>query len=141
MNALSLETAALRENLSELFAFVEQSLTTLNTPAASRDKLMMALDEALTNVVMYAYCEDHPGTVGIHIFRNNNTITAEVLDHGKAFDPTMHPVPDTTLPIDQRPIGGLGIHLMRKLLTDLRYYRENQMNRLVLTSTWEQPHE
>ena len=136
MEVLSLEKEALRDNLEELFAFVEQSLTTLNTPAPDRDRLMMALDEILTNVVLYAYPEDCRGTVGIRLSRKDNTITAEVVDHGKPFDPTAHPAPDVTLPIEQRPIGGLGIHLMRNLLTSLRYYRDQGANHLVLTRTF-----
>lgn len=134
MNVLSLEKEALRDNLEELFAFVEQALTSLNAPAPDRDKMMMALDEALTNVVLYAYPEDQRGTVSIRIYRNANTITAEVVDHGKPFDPTAHPSPDITLPIEQRPIGGLGIHLMRNLVTSVRYYRDQGANHLVLTT-------
>ena len=96
----------------------------------------MALDEALTNVVLYAYPKDCRGTVGIHLSRDGNTITAEIVDHGKPFDPTAHPAPDITLPIEQRPIGGLGIHLVRNLVTSLRYYREQGENHLVLTTSW-----
>jgi len=141
MNAHSLEIAALRENLPELFAFVEQTLTSLQAPAANRDKLMMALDEILTNVVLYAYPGDQRGSVSVCIYRNGHGITAEVVDHGKPFDPTTHPEPDVTLPIERRPIGGLGIHLTRKLLTQLRYERENGENRLVLLSNWEKTDE
>ena len=137
MNVLSLEKEALSNNLEELFAFVEQALVSLNAPASDRDKMMMALDEALTNAVLYAYPEDQRGTVGIRICRNANTITAEVVDHGKPFDPTVYPTPDITLPIEQRPIGGLGIHLMRNLVTSLRYYRDQEENHLVLTTSWE----
>lgn len=136
MNVRSLEKEALRDNLEELFTFVEQALTSLNMPASGRDKMMMALDEALTNVVLYAYPEDCRGTVGIHLSRAGNTITAEVVDHGKPFDPTAHPAPDITLPIEQRPIGGLGIHLMRNLVTSLRYYRDQGRNHLVLITSW-----
>lgn len=136
MNVLSLEKEARGDNLKELFAFVEQALTSLNTPASDRDKMMMALDEALTNVVLYAYPEDQRGTVGIRICRDDNMITAEIVDHGKPFDPTAHPAPDITLPIEQRPIGGLGIHLMRNLMTSLRYYREQGANHLVLITSW-----
>ena len=134
MNVLSLEKEACRDNLGELFAFVEQALIGLNAPVLNREKLMTALDEALTNVVLYAYPEDKRGLVSIRICRNDDTITAEIVDHGKPFDPTAHPAPDTTLPIEQRPIGGLGIHLMRNLVTSLRYYREKEENHLVLTT-------
>ena len=141
MNVRSLEKEALRDNLEELFAFVEQALTSLNVPASDRDKMMMALDEAVTNVVLYAYTADQRGTVGIHLSRNDNTITAEIVDHGKPFNPTAHPAPDITLPIEQRPLGGLGIHLMRNLVTSLRYYRKKGENHLVLTTSWGKPYE
>ena len=138
MNVLSLEKEAHGDNLEELFAFVEQALINLNIPASHRDGMMMSLDEALTNVVLYAYTEDHRGTVNIHLSREGNTITAEIVDHGKPFDPTAHPAPDITLPIEQRPIGGLGIHLVRNLVTSLRHYREQGGNHLVLTTSWEE---
>lgn len=136
MNVLSLEKEALRDNLPELFAFVEQALINLDAPAENRDKMMMALDEILANVVFYAYPEGQLGSVGIRIYRNDNMITAEVVDQGKPFDPTKHPEPDTTLPIEQRPIGGLGIHLTRKIMNSLQYYRNEEKNRLVLTTSW-----
>lgn len=136
MNVLSLEKEADRNNLGELFAFVEQALISLGTPADNRDKVMMAIDEILTNVVVYAYPEGRHGTVGVRIFRNDNTITVEVVDHGKPFDPTKHPEPDTALPIEERPIGGLGIHLVRKMMNSLQYSRNDGENRLVLTTSW-----
>jgi anti-sigma regulatory factor (Ser/Thr protein kinase) len=73
--------------------------------------------------------------VGINICRDDNTITAEIVDHGKPFDPTAHPAPDITLPIEQRPIGGLGIHLMRNMVTSLRYYRKKGENHLILATS------
>ncbi|MDD5678593.1 MAG: ATP-binding protein [Kiritimatiellae bacterium] len=136
MNVLSLEKEAHRDNLEALFSFVEQALTTLNAPASKRDGMMMALDEALTNVVLYAYTDDHRGTVLIHMSRADNTLTAEIVDRGKPFDPTAHPTPDISLPIEQRPIGGLGIHLIRNLVTSLRYYRKEGENHLILTTSW-----
>jgi len=138
MNILSLEKEARGDNLEELFAFGEQALINLNMPASHRDRMMTALDEALTNVVLYAYPADHRGTVGIHLSRDGNTITAEIVDHGKPFDPTAHPAPDITLPIEQRPLGGLGIHLVRNLVTSLRYYRKQGANHLILTTSWEE---
>ncbi|MEI6810266.1 MAG: ATP-binding protein [bacterium] len=136
MNILSLEKEALRDNLKDLFVFVEQALITLGTPEDNRDKMMVAMDEILTNVATYAYPEDKRGTIRVSIYRNDNTITAEVVDHGKPFDPTKHPEPDTTLPIEQRPIGGLGIHLTRKLMNSMRYDCEKSQNRLIITTSW-----
>lgn len=138
MNILSLEKIARSDNLEELFAFVEQALSDLKMPEPHRSRMMMALDEAVTNVTLYAYPEDQRGTVGLYLSRADNTITTEIVDHGKPFDPTAHPEPDVTLPIEQRPIGGLGIHLMRNMATSLRYYRKQGENHLIITASWEE---
>lgn len=137
MNVFSLEQDALYSNLEKLFTFVEQALGGLSVPESQRGKLMMALDEALTNVVLYAYPKERPGTVNIRIRRDDNTVTAEIVDHGKPFDPTAHPEPDISLPIDKRPIGGLGIHMIRNLVTSLQYRREADANHLILTTSLE----
>jgi serine/threonine-protein kinase RsbW len=141
MNELSLEKKASRDNLKELFAFVEEALIRLDAPEENRGKMMMALDEIVANVVNYAYPEGQPGTVCLRLCRKDSTITAEVVDQGKAFDPTKHPEPDITLPIEQRPIGGLGIHLTRKMMNSMKYDRSEGKNRLVITTSWEKPYE
>jgi anti-sigma regulatory factor (Ser/Thr protein kinase) len=132
-----LEKEASRESLKELFNFIESSLAALDMPAPWRDQMTMALDEALTNIILYAYPAGHKGPVSIRIGRAGDEITAEIVDRGQPFDPTAHPAPDISLPIEQRPIGGLGIHMMRKMVTGLRYYREDGNNHLVLKKTWE----
>lgn len=137
MNVFSLEQDALYSNLPKLFAFVEQALSDLNVPEPQRGKLMMALDEVLTNVVLYAYPKERGGTVSIRIRRDDNTITAEIADRGQPFDPTAYPEPDISLPIEKRPIGGLGIHMIRNLATSLQYRREEGANHLILTTSWE----
>jgi anti-sigma regulatory factor (Ser/Thr protein kinase) len=136
MVVLSLEKEAISANLDELFAFVEQSLISLDAPLENRGKMMMALDELIANVVNYAYPEGQPGKVNLRMYRNDNTITAELVDQGKPFDPTKHPEPDVSLPIEERPIGGLGIHLTRKMMSSFKYERAGGENRLVITTTW-----
>jgi anti-sigma regulatory factor (Ser/Thr protein kinase) len=59
-----------------------------------------------------------------------------LVDQGKPFDPTKHPEPDVSLPIEERPIGGLGIHLTRKMMSSFKYERAGGENRLVITTTW-----
>ena len=55
-----------------------------------------------------------------------------ITDHGVAFDPTAKAEVDTTLPAEERSIGGLGIHLIRKIMDDVKYERVNDMNILTL---------
>lgn len=137
MKVLSLEQDAIYANLQNLFAFVEQALADLKVPESQRGKLMMALDEVLTNVVLYAYPKERVGKVSVCIRRDDNAITAEIVDCGQPFDPTAYPEPDISLPIEERPIGGLGIHMVRNLVTGLKYSREAGANHLILTTSWE----
>jgi len=63
----------------------------------------------------------------------------EITDGGPPFDPTQQPAPDTSLPLEQRPLGGLGIFMIRKLAAEMRYRRENGRNILTLRKDLQQP--
>jgi anti-sigma regulatory factor (Ser/Thr protein kinase) len=63
---------------------------------------------------------------------NPPELRVEVADDGCPFNPLEHPSPDVSLPLDQRPIGGLGIYMMRKSLDQLEYRREQERNVLVM---------
>jgi anti-sigma regulatory factor (Ser/Thr protein kinase) len=87
-----------------------------------RYKIMLALDEAVANVINHAFCDVPPP----HLIRVRLDITeamfaAEVIDNGRPFDPTAAPDPDLTLSLEQRTPGGLGIHLMRNVMDRLQY--------------------
>lgn len=94
--------------------------------------LQVALEEHLTNILHYAYGDDAPHRISVRLEINPPELRVEVADDGRPFNPLEHPSPDVSLPLDQRPIGGLGIHLMRKSLDGLEYRRENGKNILVL---------
>jgi anti-sigma regulatory factor (Ser/Thr protein kinase) len=94
-------------------------------------KLMLAIEEAATNVVSYAFAEVPPP----HRFRVRLDIdakrcTAELVDNGRPFDPSAAPPPDLTKPLEEREAGGLGIHLLRNMADRIEYRRENGENRL-----------
>ena len=59
-------------------------------------------------------------------------MVAEIIDNGRAFDPTAAPAPDLSLPLEQRDPGGLGIHLMRRMIDRVEYRRAGGENRLRL---------
>ena len=94
----------------------------------------VAFDELLTNVVDYGHSdgEDHPIEVRLRL--DGETLQAEIIDSGAAFNPLSDSAePDLDLTIDDRPIGGLGIHIVRTLMDDISYRRDNDQNRLLLT--------
>jgi serine/threonine-protein kinase RsbW len=99
---------------------------------ATAAQLNLVLDEAITNIIAYAYDDagEHEITVRISLARG--ALTAELVDDGRAFDPLQTAPPDLDAPLDERSVGGLGVHLMRRLMDDIRYRREGTRNHLVL---------
>lgn len=106
-------------------------------PAGAVWPFQIALDEMLSNIV------DHGGSAkpkakakskaGIDIeFRlDQGVLELTIEDDAAAFDPLMVPLPDTMAPIESRPVGGLGIYLVRRLMDAVEYERKDGRNRLV----------
>lgn len=92
----------------------------------------LALEEAVTNVMMYAYPEGVEGKVNVDAFASDKSLKFIISDRGKEFDPTAKPEPDITLKAEDRPIGGLGIHLVRKIMDSVSYKRVDGKNMLTM---------
>ena len=93
----------------------------------------LALDEVVTNVIRYAHDDDgqqHPIIVRLAI--EQDVLTAQVEDDGRAFNPLEAPTPDIGAGIDERRIGGLGIHLVRSVMSSVEYRREDGRNVLTM---------
>ena len=96
-------------------------------------KLTMAVEEAVVNVMNYAYPAGTEGYVKIDATVTNELITLTISDEGQPFDPTTVKPADTSLDASQRPIGGLGIHLIRLYTDSMTYERIGNRNVLTLT--------
>jgi len=94
--------------------------------------LNLALEEAVVNVMDYAYSEGQRGDVDIEVTADQQWLTFVISDTGIAFDPTAKEDVDTTLSAEERPIGGLGIFLVRQLMDVIDYKREGDKNVLTL---------
>ena len=80
------------------------------------------------------------GDVGCRLLdRLGKKVTLTVLDDGAPFDPLSAPSPNADLSIDDRPIGGLGVHMMRKLMDEISYQRRNGQNHIVMTKRMSLP--
>lgn len=90
-----------------------------------------SLAEHLQNVRNYSGAS----AVELELETDGSHLKIMVSDDGQPFDPTAAPEPDLTLPIDQRPIGGLGIHMMRRFMDRLEYRREGDRNQLVMVKS------
>lgn len=85
--------------------------------------LNLALEEAVTNVMMYAYPEGTEGMLDLYAYLGQGSVEFVLTDSGKAFNPLDVPDADTTLALEDRPIGGLGIFLIRQIMDSVRYER------------------
>ncbi len=131
MTEYSPETDATSEEMGSLINFIGEVLARQDMDEEQRAKLYMAIDEAITNVIFYAY-PNAKGKLRISITTEEKFITAEITDRGIPFDPTKVTPPNTALPLEQRESGGLGIHLIRKTVDVFRYSREDDVNRLTI---------
>lgn len=104
-------------------------------PAATTADMNVALDEVLSNIIKYGYTDTKRHEITIRFIVSARDLTAEVEDDGQPFDPLSVPPPELHKPLAERKIGGLGIHFLRTLLTEVRYCRSGDRNRLVLTKS------
>lgn len=95
-------------------------------------QLELALDEIITNIVSYGYADGTEHLIRIDVGVDGGRITAVVEDDGLAFNPLERAAPDTTAAIEDREVGGLGIHLVRELMDHVRYDRVGTSNRLTM---------
>ena len=94
--------------------------------------LNLVLEEAVVNVINYAYPKDEQQSIYLSAKLHDSTIVLILTDTGKAFDPTMVPDVDITLSADEREIGGLGIFLIRQIMNEVKYERIDGKNILTL---------
>ena len=95
--------------------------------------LNLALEEAVANVILYAYPEGTQGDVDITTTVADGVLTFIIADEGVPFDPTQKEEADVTLGLEERPIGGLGIFLVRQIMDTVGYERRGGRNILTLT--------
>jgi anti-sigma regulatory factor (Ser/Thr protein kinase) len=106
-------------------------------PAKVLQAADLALEEHLTNVLHYAYADAALHEIRVRLSCDERAFLVEVEDDGQAFNPLDAPPVDTYVPLEERPVGGLGIHLMRKFMDTLDYRREGGRNILRMTKRLE----
>ena len=120
------------EEVPKLAAFVDEVCEVLGFDMQTTMSLNLAMEEAVVNVMNYAYPAGTHGDVNIEAEANDERLKFTIIDRGAPFDPTTKVNVDTTLSVEDRPIGGLGIHLMRQLMDSINYERINGKNVLTL---------
>jgi anti-sigma regulatory factor (Ser/Thr protein kinase) len=110
--------------VTELEAFARQ----VQLPKAALQAADLALEEHLTNVINYGFEDKQIHEILVRLEIQGNALLVEVFDDGHPFNPLQRPEVDTSIPLDEKPIGGLGVHLMRKFMDELDYRREDGKN-------------
>jgi serine/threonine-protein kinase RsbW len=103
-------------------------------PASVRRSLNVVLDELLTNTSEYGFGGGRAGgEVTVEAELRTDRVSVTLTDDGRPFDPFAVAAPDTALPVEERRIGGLGIHLVRRMMDEVSYHRRADRNVVVLT--------
>ena len=118
--------------LHELTAFVDACGESWHIVKEVVFNLQLALEECVTNVIMYAYPAEELHTIKVTAELIQSELILTIEDSGIAFDPTQVSEADTSLSAEERPIGGLGIFLVRQLMDSVDYRREEGKNLLTL---------
>ena len=120
------------QKVPRLNAFVNEACQMAGFTEEDTSKVQLAIEEAVVNVMKYAYPFGTHGDVTIEAQLNGVRMKFTIIDSGAPFDPTAHPEADTTLSANQRTIGGLGIHLVRQIMDAVNYERIDKLNVLTL---------
>lgn len=115
--------------LQALLDAAEQFFTDHAVPDRTAAQILVALDEITSNIFVHGSSAAEP-TVHVRLRKAPDRVAIEIVDDGAAFDPLAATPPDISLPVEERPIGGLGLHIVRKTMDNLRYDRDHGQNRL-----------
>lgn len=102
--------------------------------------LNLILEEALTNIISYGYDDEDTHTIKINFRKIGDELSISIIDDGHEYDPTLRTDPDITLSAEERPIGGLGIFLIKKVMDKVEYQRKEKQNYLILTKNIKNDH-
>jgi anti-sigma regulatory factor (Ser/Thr protein kinase) len=122
--------------LPAVFQEVEDYASSQGCPHDVILKLLLTVDEIVSNIILHGYRDEPDPTLRIKAEIGNNRAVLEFLDQARAYDPVSRPAPDNLDQApEQRPPGGLGLHLVKELSDEAHYRRENGWNRLSVIFT------
>lgn len=121
------------QEVPQLASFIDEVAEACGIDMATTMSLNLAMEEAVVNVMSYAYPAGTVGNVDIDAEFADGQLTFVLSDSGTPFDPTQAGTPDLTLDAEERPIGGLGIFLVRQIMDTVVYRRSDGKNILTLT--------
>lgn len=121
------------DELSKVAVFLEELGISWGMPDYLTANLNLVIEEALSNTILYGYDDADNHSIEIILTKSDGQISITIKDDGLEFDPTKKRDPDTTLSAEERSVGGLGIFLIKQLMDNVQYLREEKINYLILT--------
>jgi serine/threonine-protein kinase RsbW len=109
------------ENLSEIRDFVSNNALEAGIPMTTVENIILAVDEACTNIIKHAYKLSPEGEIIIKIDYDEEKFMVTIIDYGKSFEPERVPLPDLQKYYREHRVGGLGMYLMKSLMDDVKY--------------------
>ena len=132
LDKFEIELESKIDNLPVISNFVSETLSNFRADESTINKVQLAIDEASTNIINYAY-SGASGTLKIALELVGQDIVITIRDKGKPFDPTSVTSPDVSQDLEHRKIGGLGIYFIKKLMDNVSYsFDPREGNRLIL---------
>ena len=119
--------------IPQLAAFMETIAAETKMDSSLAMSMNLALEEAVSNVILYAYPKGSDGLVDIEAYIREDRLDFIITDSGVPFDPTSVADPDVTLDVKDRPVGGLGIYLVKSIMDHVSYARQEGKNILSMT--------
>ena len=124
---------ALRNDIEELPHLLDETVAFLgkhDLPPRDSLTLRLVLEEIVTNIITHAYEDREPHEITVSMKCVDEGMAVVVEDDGREFNPLTAPEPDLSVPLEDRPPGGLGIHLIREFADRIEYRRIADRNRL-----------
>jgi len=109
------------ENLTSVREFISLVVEEVKTPQDVAGDVVLAVDEACTNIIKHAYKFSPDGEIKIKLKYSDQKIVVEITDHGAPFSPNAVPTPDLKKYFEEKRVGGLGMYLMKSLMDDVHY--------------------
>ena len=122
------------ENLTAVREFISSTVEEVNIPPDIAGDIVLAVDEACTNIIKHAYKYSPEGNIKIKLTYSDKKIVVEITDHGASFHPDAVPKPDLKKYFEEKRVGGLGMYLMKSLMDDIHYKSiPGKFNQVLLT--------
>ncbi|NWF89636.1 MAG: ATP-binding protein [Ignavibacteriaceae bacterium] len=109
------------ENLTAVRDFISSAVREVDVPLDAAGDVVLAVDEACTNIIKHAYKYFPDGDITIKIKYSSKKIAVEITDHGAPFTPEAVPTPDLKKYFEEKRVGGLGMYLMKSLMDNVEY--------------------